>query len=152
MKKKRLLIPEEMYNSDFAPFASFYSYHVKGKILSVALDEIQGNGVALYAEKKRKKVENVDTKTLPVNTIIFASSKKNCNVKNMIWDIIRCTVAHPENIQQVDKDGTKCYELTCTIQDKYTKKIVPTMKGIIACDLWPVFANRVMEIIKKKEV
>ena len=78
--KKNYLIPEERFKQDFAPLSGFYDYHVKGKNIAVALNEIQGFGVSLDP-KKRGKIANVNSDSLEVNSIYFSSSKKKDNGK-----------------------------------------------------------------------
>lgn len=149
-RKKRLLISEENYNSDFAPLSGFYNYHVKGKDISVSLDEIQGFGVTLEP-KKRQEIANVNSNSLVINTILFSSSKKKNNVKNLIWTI-RCLVAHPENIEEKSINGVKYYNIFCSTKDKETGKVIPTMKGLVACGLWPKFTEQLINKIKEEEV
>lgn len=149
-RKKKLLIPEENYKSDFAPLSGFYNYHVKGKDISVSLDEIQGFGVTLEP-KKRQEIANVNVNSLMTNTIIFSSSKKKYNVKNLIWTI-RCLVAHPENIEEKSINGVKYYNICCSTKDKITGKVIPTMKGLVARDLWPKFTEQLINKIKEEKI
>lgn len=83
-RKKNLLVPEESFKSDFVPLSGFYNYHVKGKDISIKLDDIQGFGVVLEP-KKRKEIAHVNENALVTNTIMFSSSKKKYNVKNLLW-------------------------------------------------------------------
>lgn len=147
---KKMLISEEKYNADFAPLSGFYKYHVEGKSISVKLDDVQGFGVRLEP-KKRKELANGKTDPFIVNTIKFSSSKKKNNVKNLMWTI-RCLVAHPENISEKTVNGVKCYSICCSTIDKNTSKAIPTMKGLVACELWPDFVNKLMSIIKDREI
>lgn len=151
IRKKNLLIPEEKFKSDFAPLSGFYNYHIKGKDISIALDEIQGFGVSLKAHKL-KNIANITDSSLPVNSIAFSSSKKKNNVKNLTWAIIRCLVAHPENIIEKDVNGTMCYSICCCAKNSKTGKRVPTMKGLVACEIWPKFTEQLINKIAEKEI
>ena len=144
-KKKKLLIPEENYKSDFAPLSGFYNYHVKGKDISISLNEIQGFSVTLEP-KKRQEIANVSSDSLVIYTIIFSSSKKKNDGKNLIWTI-RCLDAHPENIEEKSVNGVKFYNICCSTKDKKTGKVIPTMKGLVACDLWPNITEQIINKI-----
>lgn len=141
------LIAQEKYDKDFAPLAGFYTYHVQNKKLPISLDELQDFGVHLEAVNI-EDVARVDEKTLPLNTIVFSSSKKNNNAKNLTWSTIRCLVSHPENIEEIENDGIRCYKLKCS--SKKGDKIVPTMKGVVACDVWPDFTKKLQKIIEER--
>lgn len=147
MNKKKLLISEEKYNKDFVYLLSFWNYHVKNKQLPISLDEIQAYGVYLEV-KKRNDLARLDFSAVPKNTIFFSSSKKACNVKNLTWTM-RCMAAHPENIKEIKRDNNKYYKLKCSTIDRKTKEIVPTMKGLVACDLWPRFTKQLINRIKE---
>lgn len=151
IRKKNLLIPEEKFKSDFAPLSGFYNYHIKGKDISVALDEIQGFGVSLKPYKL-KDIANITDNSLPVNTIAFSSSKKKNNVKNLTWAIIRCLVAHPENIIEKEVNGIKCYRILCSTKNNKTGKITQTMKGLVSCEIWPKFTEQLINKITEKEI
>lgn len=151
IRKKNLLIPEEKFKSDFAPLFGFYNYHIKGKDITVALDEIQGFGVSLEPHDLGD-IANITDNSLPVNTIAFSSSKKKYNVKHLTWAIIRCLVAHPENIVEKDVNGTKCYSILCSTKNNKTGKIIPTMKGLVACEIWPKFTEQLINKITEKEI
>ena len=146
-KKKKYLIPEETFKSDFAPLTGFYDYHIKKKQILVSLDEVQNMGVTLKP-MKRKEIADVDSKDLAVNTICFSSIKRKRYVKNLFWTL-RCLVAHPENIRIKTVNGKKCYSIYCTTKDN--DKLVPTMKGIISCEIWPRFTEQIINKIKEKE-
>ena len=150
IRKKKLLIPEEKFKSDFAPLSGFYNYHIKGKDISVSLDEIQGFGVSLEAHKQ-KDIANITENSLSVNTIKFSSTKKKYNVKNLTWTI-RCLVAHPENIIEKEVNGIKCYSICCSKKNNVTGKKTPTMKGLIACEIWPKFTEQLINKITEKEI
>ena len=147
--KKNYLIPEERFKQDFAPLSGFYDYHVKGKNIAVALNEIQGFGVSLDP-KKRGKIANVNSDSLEVNSIYFSSSKKKDNVKNLMWTI-RCLVAHPENISEKIVNDVKCYSINCGTKDKKTGNVIPTMKGLVSCEVWQQFTKQLCNKIIEKE-
>ena len=144
-KKCNLLIPEEKYNTDFQPFTGFYEYHVKGKRISVELLDIQNFGVNLRIAK-REELGKLDIKTIPLNTIVFSSSKKKNNVKNLMW-YIRCLPCHPENIVLEQN----YYRLVCSQKNKETDKKDITMKGIVTCDVWNHFIKELTNQIKTNE-
>ena len=146
MKKKKLLIPENKFKSDFAPLVGFYDYHIKKKSIPIKLNYIQDMGVRLKVIKKRCDFAEIDEEEISVNTIIFSSSKKKNNVKNLFWNL-RCIVAHPENIEEVKINDVLCYKIICITKDKETKLTIPTMKGIISCDVWSIFIKQLMDKI-----
>ena len=37
-------------------------------------------------------------------------------------------------------------------KDKETGKVIPTMKGLVACGLWPKFTEQLINKIKEEEV
>lgn len=146
-KKKKYLIPEETFKSDFAPLTVFYDYHIKKKQISVSLDEVQHMGVTLKP-MKRKEIANVDINDLEINTICFSSTKRKYYVKNLFWTL-RCLVAHPENIRIKTVNGEKCYSIYCTTKED--DRLVPMMNGIVSCEIWPRFTEQIINIIKEKE-
>ena len=147
--KKNYLIPEERFKQDFAPLSGFYDYHVKGKIIDVALNEIQGFGVSLVP-KQREEIAKLNSDSLSVNSIFFSSSKKKNNVKNLMWTI-RCLVAHPENISEKIVNDVKCYSITCNTKDNKTGRVIPTMKGLVSCEVWQHFTKQLCNKIIEKE-
>ena len=146
-KKKKALIPEENFKSDFAPLSGFYDYHVKNKTISLSLDEVQGMGVLLKA-MRRSEMAELESEELDVNTICFSSSQRNKNVKNLFWTI-RCLVAHPENIKEVEIGGVKCYSIFCTTKEN--DKRILTMKGVVNCNVWSSFIKQITNKIKETE-
>ena len=140
MKKKKCLISERAYNKDFSHLASFWAYYVKKRELPISLNEIQNFGVHIEV-KNRIDLGKMSFSKLPHNTIFFTSTRKKLNVKNLMWNI-RCLVAHPENIREVKFEDKKFY--------RKTKKIVHTMKGLIQCDMWPLFIKKLTEKIKNE--
>lgn len=144
-KKNNLLIPEDKYNTDFQPFTGFYEYHVKGITVSVKLLDIQDFGVNLKIEK-REELGKLDVKTIPLNTIMFSSSRQKNNVKNLMW-YIRCLPCHPENIV-LEQDY---YILLCSQNNKEKGKKEITMKGIVSCNVWSHFIEKLTKHIKENE-
>lgn len=144
-KKLNLLIPEKKYNADFQPFTGFYEYHVKGRKISVKLFDIQDFGVNLIVAK-RKELSELDVKSIPLDTIMFSSSEKKNNVKNLMW-YIRCLPCHPENI--VLKQN--CYQLECSQHNRKTDEKDITMKGVVSCDVWNHFIEKLTNKIKENE-
>ena len=149
-RKKKLLIAEEKFKSDFAPLAGFYDYHIKGKKISVDLADIQEYGIALTPQTL-KDIASIDDDAISVNTINFSSTKKKQNVKNLAW-AIRCLISHPENIKEKEVKGTKCYYICCSMKNRKTGVKSPTMKGLVACDLWTIFTGQLINKIKEKEL
>ena len=149
MKKKKFLIPEEKYLSDFSPLAGFYDYHIKSKGVEIPLEIIQGLGVNLIP-KRQNDVAKIQDNDINVNTIVFSSSKKKHNVKNLAW-CIRCLVSHPENIEIVNVDNRICYRLRCSKKKNNTDKYITTMKGLIDCAVWSDFVKKWMDTIKENE-
>lgn len=144
---KELLIPEEKFQKDFSFLAGFYDYHVKGKKLAISLSEIQQYGVDLYP-KKLNDIANLKYDDIPSNSIIFSSSKKSKNVKNLMW-AIRCLVSHPENIEIIERDEKNYYKIICFM--KRNSIVLPNMKGIISCDIWEKFVRKLCERIKEEK-
>jgi len=144
-KKRDLLIPEEKYDTDFQPFTGFYEYHVKGRTIPVKLLDIQGFGVDLKVAK-RDELENLDVKSMPLNTIMYSSSRKKNNVKNLMW-YIRCLPCHPENI--VLEQGN--YQLVCSQKKGKTGEKEITMKGTVSCEVWNHFIKELTNKIKENE-
>ena len=145
MKKKKCLIPEEMYNKDFQPFTGFFEYHAKNRTVPVSLSEIQEFGVKLEVVN-REVLNKLDT--IPINTIKFSSSKKKRNVNNLMW-YFRCLPCHPENINI--SNNQKCYQLQCCRNDNKTGEKVICMKGLVACDVWSSFIKDVTDKIVEYE-
>lgn len=148
--KQKLLILENEYEKDFKPIVGFYSYHVKGRNIVVKLKDIDCLGVAIEARKQEKDIALIDINTLSTNVLYFSSSKKNRNVKNLMW-YIRCLVHHPENIEKVTLNGKEYYKLWCGHKDSKTGLIVPNMKGLIECSVWPNFIKGLTDKIIENE-
>lgn len=142
------MIPEEKFNADFGPIVSFYAFHVKKKSILISLNDIGMFGVNLEAKKHIKDIEQIDMNAIVPNAIYFSSSKKKHNVKNLMW-YIRCSAHHPENIEIVNINGVEYYKLWCGRKDNIKKTIASTMKGLVACDVWPDFikglTNKIIE-------
>lgn len=56
-------------------------------------------------------------------------------------------MSHPENIEEVKVDGILYYKVRCNIKDNKTNKMMPTMKGLISCDVWPTFIKQLTDKI-----
>ena len=141
------MIPEELFEKDFKPLAGFYDYHVKRRKIPLALKDIQDLGVDLTARRQSTDpISEIEHDDLPTNTIVFSSSRKNQNVKNLMWTI-RCLTAHPENIDIVNVGKKKCYKIICF--RKQGDSSIPIMKGLISCDTWPVFISQLINKLKE---
>lgn len=145
------MIPEEKFNADFGPIVSFYAFHIKKKSIPISLNDIGMFGVNIEAKKNIKDIEQIDMNAVVPNVIFFSSSKKKYNVKNLMWNI-RCLAHHPENIEIVNINGVKCYKLWCSRKNKIRNTIAPTMKGLIACDAWPIFIKCLTDKITENEI
>lgn len=139
--KKKLLIPEEKYKSDFEPFTGFYDYHIKDKCVSMNLDMVKNFGVSLIP-CKYTNIKTLDINSVPVNTIMFSSSKKKNNIKNLMW-YIRCLHCHPENIREVQIGTTIYYQ----IQNLKTGKL----KGVVEVNVWINFIKNITQKIIDNE-
>ena len=148
MKEREL--SEEEYENDFKPLAGFYTYHVEKKNISITLKEVENNGVILETKKKVADIAPISLKMLSPNIIYFSSSEKKKNVKNLMWGI-RCSAHHPENVSVVHVNDKKCYQIQCGKKDKNTGKVIPTMKGLVECDIWPLFINELTNRIIENE-
>lgn len=142
------LISENVFNQDFSPITGFYNYHVKGKKINTSLDAVQNLGVGLEV-KSLDEIGRFDFDDIPTNTIKFSSSKRNQNIRNLAWTI-RCLAHHIENVHEIDRNGQKCYEIVC-LKKEEKKGIYPTMKGVVACDVWANFVKSFMDKIKTLE-
>lgn len=146
MRKRTLLIPEEQYSSDFNPILTFYNYHVKGKKITLSLDDINNFGVKLVP-LKHKAIRKTDEKINTINSIEFSSNDKKEQVKNLMY-CFRCIAAHPENIEEVIVNGVKCYKLICYRKEKSQTARVITMKGLVTQSTWNSFCNQIFNLIK----
>ncbi len=139
-KKCKFLIPEKTYKKDFLPYAGFFEYHIRKKNVPLKLSDAQGWGVQLEV-KSKQEVDGQDIKQLSVNSIIFTSTHRKENIRNLMW-YIRCLPCHPDNIKTRKVNDTKCYQIRCS-----TKRYA--MKGLVACDVWPDFikslTNKIIE-------
>lgn len=147
---KNLLIPENDYEKDFGFIVGFYAYHVKNKDIAVSLSDISNLGVNIEAKKKKKEIELIDINMLSTNVIYFSSTEKKKNVKNLMW-CIRCLAHHPENIEIVNQNGTAFYKLWCGHKDNIKGVVIPTMLGLVDCNVWPNFIRGLMDKITENE-
>lgn len=131
-KNRKFLISEEKFKSDFESLMSFFTYHVQKHDISLKLSDIQDLGVKLEV-RKEKEVKDLNVKSVPINTIIFSSSKKSRNIHNLMW-YMRCLPCHAENIEEVDVDDVKCYQ----IQNLKTGRL----KGLVSCEVWSQFIEK----------
>ena len=140
-------IPEEVFIKDFKPMAGFYDFHVKKRKIKLSLKDLNVMGVELKP-KKQMKIAEVILEEMPLNTIVFSSSKKSQNVKNLMWTF-RCLTAHPENIEIVTIGGREYYKIICWKKQKDSN--IPIMKGIVSSNEWPMFIDRIQSSIIKVE-
>lgn len=150
MRKRTLLIPEEQYLSDFNPILAFYNYHVKGKRITLSLDDINYFGVKLVP-LKHKAIQKTDENINAINFIEFSSNDKKEQVKNLMY-CFRCIAAHPENIEEVIVNGVKCYKLICYRKEKNCSARVITMKGLVDQCTWNSFCNQLFNLIKTQKI
>lgn len=148
--KQQLSILENEYEKDFKPIVGFYSFHVKSKNITIKLKNIAHLGVTIEARKQEKDIALIDINTFSTNVIYFSSSKKSKNVKNLMW-YIRCLAHHPENIEKVTLNGIEYYKLWCGHKDNKTGLMVPNMKGLVECSVWPNFIKGLTEKIIEDE-
>ena len=143
--KKKILIPEEKFQHDFKPLAGFFDYHVKSKNIKIPLEKFQEFGVNLIPQKP-PKMAKIPQKDVAINSIVFSSSRKSNNVKNLAW-YIRCLVSHPENISIDNMDGKACYRLYCSKKVDNKDDYSITMQGLVDCEIWAEFAKKWMNTI-----
>ena len=60
---------------------------------------------------------------------------------------IRCLPCHPENISYKQE----CYQLHCSQKNNKNGKISFTMKGVVSCDVWPQFIEKLQNKIIENE-
>ena len=143
------MISEKKFNEDFAPIVGFYNYHIRNKKINIKLSDLQQFGVQLKPEKI-SNIEDITEEEIPLNTILFSSSKKNNNVKNLMW-AIRCVAHHPENVCIIRKKNHNYYRLRCLRKDNKNKNSRKTMQGLVSCELWNEFIEKIKNRIKEYE-
>lgn len=143
-------IMEEDFLRDFKPLSGFYKFHVKGKSIPLKIEDIQSFGVKTTPHS-RDEMQKIEWEMVLPNSIDFSSWRKSENIKNLMWTL-RCLESHPENIRKTKINGTDFYVIECSTKNHRTNELFPTMKGIISCEIWPSFRDKLTQTIKNLQL
>ncbi len=142
-------ITEKAFLRDFKPLSGFYDFHVRCKRIHLGIEDVQNFGVRVTPHS-RTEMQQLEWGMVQLNSIDFSSWRRSHNIKNLMW-ALRCLESHPENIKQTNINGTDFYIIECFKKNHRTNEIHSTMKGIISCEIWPSFREKLTNLIKNKQ-